>query len=142
MHGCQLVLDYSKVNISSCDRFVKLGMEIIHGPLIHIHHFLLSRFRVWSKTEEFWQSSCQKHVCLWLWCVAMPFQSQYQSMDNVHEALDGNHGWLSSPTRPFFAKLIPMLEHNRSWRQVTTVLPPISCTISSFSLTKSPGSKS
>ena len=40
-------------------------------------------------------------------------QGQYYFIRKVHEACDGNHGYISSPASQFATKPIPVLEENR-----------------------------
>ena len=93
-----------KVNIILLERFMKHGMGIMDKFLLQPHHFRQSQSQFWRYTDKFCCCSGLKHMYVWLQTGTIPFELQYQFTIKVHEACDGNHRWISTPTSPFSIK--------------------------------------
>ena len=74
--GCKPVIDYSKLNTSLLERFMKPGIETIDTFLLQPHHFLPNKYPSWGKPAKFCCCFGPKHMCAWFGTGAIPFQLQ------------------------------------------------------------------
>ena len=112
MCGCRPVLYYFKVSMCLLKRFIESWMVIMDQCVLQSHHFLPRKYQFRRKWDKFYYCSGPKHMYVCLQTGTIPFELQYYFIIKVHEAWDGNHRLISSPTLPFSLKPVPTLGEN------------------------------